>query len=130
MLIGASGSGKSSLINFLAGKKLALVGDAGSSCTKDNIFYEVPFEKRMLRIFDTQGFNDTSGVPNATVASKIKSELMNESSTKQIDAVWILHSAKSDRSYLKTIFSTFEAIIGAEMWGLTTIIITQCDEKM
>ena len=55
---------------------------------------------------------------------------MKESTTKQIDAVWILHSAKSDRCQLKDIFSKFEAFIGPEMRGMTTIIITQCDRVM
>ena len=55
---------------------------------------------------------------------------MNESSTKQIDAVWILHSAVSDRCHLDTIYSNFEAIIGPEIRGMTTIIITKCDSVM
>ena len=41
LLFGASGSGKSSLINYLAGKPLAPVGHSGISCTKVNTFYEV-----------------------------------------------------------------------------------------
>ena len=61
LLIGTSGSGKSSLINYLAGDdNLAPVGNSGSSCTKDNMFYDVTFFNRKLRIFDTQGFNDTA----------------------------------------------------------------------
>ena len=55
---------------------------------------------------------------------------MNESSTQQIDAVWIVHGAKSERCYLKAIFTEFSALIGPEMRGLTTIIITQCDTVM
>ena len=55
---------------------------------------------------------------------------MNEHSTKQIDAVWILHSAPSSRCYLEYIFSSFEAFIGPEMRGMTTIIITHCDLNM
>ena len=55
---------------------------------------------------------------------------MNESSTKQIDAVWILHDASSKTCYLKKIFSSFEAIIGTEILGMTTILITQCDSVM
>jgi hypothetical protein len=56
--------------------------------------------------------------------------LINESSTRQIDAVWILHDASSHRCYLEAIFSEFEAFIGPEMRGMTTIIITQCDTVM
>ena len=55
---------------------------------------------------------------------------MSNSSTKQIDAVWILHSAKSDRCHLEEIFSQFEAFIGPDMRGMTTVIITQCDTVM
>ena len=75
MLIGDAGSGKSSLINYLAGALLAPVGDSGSSCTKDNMFYDVALFNKKLRILDTQGFNDTDmGLKKGTldVASRIK----------------------------------------------------------
>ena len=62
---------------------------------------------KKITIFDTQGFNDTADFKNATIASKIMNQLMSKSSTKQFDAVWIVHSAKSDRSYLNAIFSNF-----------------------
>ena len=112
MLIGPVGSGKSSLINYLAGARLAPVGDSGSSYTKENIFYEVTWLNKKLRILDAQGLNDTDMGLNRNVASKIKFWLMNCSSTRQIDAVWIAHNASSKRCYLKAIFSEFEAFIG------------------
>ena len=56
---------------------------------------------------------------------------MNEpSSTKQIDAIWILHDASSNKCYLEAIFSDFEAFIGPEMRGVTTVIITRCDTAL
>jgi predicted GTPase len=74
LLIGTSGSGKSSLINYLAGAPLAPVGHTGSSCTKGIMSYEVTFQNKRLRIFDTQGFNDTGSFidTNGNVASRIK----------------------------------------------------------
>jgi predicted GTPase len=75
LMIGTSGSGKSSLINYLAGATLAPVGHTGSSCTTENMSYELTFENKKLRIFDTQGFNDTAtGFTNGNgyVASRIK----------------------------------------------------------
>jgi predicted GTPase len=74
LLIGTSGSGKSSLINYLAGKDLAPVGDGGDSCTTKNISYDITLLDKNLRIFDTQGFNDTGGftIGNGNVASKIR----------------------------------------------------------
>ena len=71
LLIGSTGSGKSSLINYLAGREdLARVGDTGDSCTRDNMYYDVTFNNKNLRIFDTQGFNDTNFLDgNGKVAS-------------------------------------------------------------
>jgi predicted GTPase len=73
LLIGTSGSGKSSLINYLAGGTQAPVGHCGSSCKKDSMFYDVTFKNKKLRIFNTQGFNDTNGFTdgNGNVASRI-----------------------------------------------------------
>ena len=75
LLMGTSGSGKTSLIKYLAGDILTPEGDSGNSCMKDNMFYEVTLKNKKLRIFDTQGFNDnTRGFTNDNwnVASRIK----------------------------------------------------------
>jgi tRNA U34 5-carboxymethylaminomethyl modifying GTPase MnmE/TrmE len=58
LLIGASNSGKSSLINYLAGAPLAPVGDLDldRDYTKENKSYEVYLLNMKLRIFDTLGF--------------------------------------------------------------------------
>ena len=55
---------------------------------------------------------------------------MSESSTRQIDAVWIVHSALSDRCHLKDYYYAFEAFVGLEIRGMTTVIITKCDSVM
>jgi predicted GTPase len=44
LLFGTSGSGKSSLINYLAGEYLAPVGNSGSSCTMNNKSYQVTIQ--------------------------------------------------------------------------------------
>ena len=46
LVMGTSGSGKSSLINYLAGATLAEVTKSGISCTTETMFYDVPlFDK-------------------------------------------------------------------------------------
>ena len=72
MLLGTSGCGKSSFINYLAKKEVAEVSDNGESCTKKVKCYEVVVLGKRLRLFDTQGYNDTKGEMNEKVASKIR----------------------------------------------------------
>ena len=72
MLLGTSGCGKSSFINYLAQEEVAKVSDNGESCTEEVKCYEVVVLEKKLRLFDTQGYNDTKGEMNETVASKIR----------------------------------------------------------
>ena len=95
MLIGTSGAGKSSLINYLEGKPQAKVGKGGKACTKKSEVHKVTLFSKKLNIIDTQGLNDTNGfiTNNGQVASRIRYQFMRNSSTKQIDAIWMLHDA-------------------------------------
>jgi GTPase SAR1 family protein len=73
-LIGTSGSGKSSLINYLAGKTLAKEGNTGNACTNKSESFKVTLGNKQLNIIDTQGFNDTNAffIGNGQVASRIR----------------------------------------------------------
>lgn len=56
---------------------------------------------------------------------------MNNSSTKQIDAIWIVQSCTNTRSYLDAMIVPFESFIGkAEILKMTTVIISHCDMMM
>ena len=72
MVLGPSGSGKSSFINYLTQRNDAEVSDKGESCTKFIKCHEAVFFGQKIRFFDTQGYNDTDGEINETVASKIR----------------------------------------------------------
>ncbi|KAN0090973.1 hypothetical protein V8E55_004539 [Tylopilus felleus] len=78
VFIGETGSGKSSVINLIAGRNLAEVSPDVQPCTGNFAHYDVPLaiEGRpgMCRLWDTPGLNKASGLGrlfrrNTTVAS-------------------------------------------------------------
>ncbi|KAF8645360.1 hypothetical protein AX16_007863 [Volvariella volvacea WC 439] len=66
ILFGETGSGKSSIVNMLAGRDEAAISNGARGCTFKNESYIVNIEKKQFRIFDTAGFDEsTQGtVPN------------------------------------------------------------------
>lgn len=67
--MGVSGCGKSTLINTIFGEPVAKIGRGNGSCTSEVTPYEGMFEGISVRLIDTMGFNDTSGILNETIVS-------------------------------------------------------------
>jgi len=57
VFIGETGSGKSSVINLIAGRECATVSPDAMPCTGDFASYEVSMEERTYRLWDTPGLN-------------------------------------------------------------------------
>ncbi|KAI6157417.1 P-loop containing nucleoside triphosphate hydrolase protein [Pisolithus tinctorius] len=58
VLFGESGAGKSSVINLIAGYRLAKVSSKARGCTLDSTEYRLIANESHLRIFDTVGMNN------------------------------------------------------------------------
>lgn len=61
VFIGETGSGKSSVINLIAGYDYAAVSPDAAPCTADFASYQVSIEGRTYRMWDTPGLNEPSG---------------------------------------------------------------------
>lgn len=58
VLIGKTGSGKSSIVRYLTGSPGVQVGDGYKSCTPGNIEYGIPMEQSLVQMLDTRGLGE------------------------------------------------------------------------
>jgi len=67
VFFGAAGSGKSSIINMVAGKQVASVANGLKGCTFESSCYEVDINGSTFNLWDTAGLNEavTGKVPDA-----------------------------------------------------------------
>lgn len=65
VLFGESGSGKSSIINMIAERQIAVVSSSANGCTFENALYPLNILGSTINVFDTAGLNesDTGTVP-------------------------------------------------------------------
>ena len=61
LVIGLTGSGKSSFVNFMTNKDLCEVSDKGSSCTKDYKMVDLYDKDTVYYFVDTPGLDDAAG---------------------------------------------------------------------
>lgn len=86
ILFGASGAGKSSVVNMLAEKQLVKTSNDGSGTTKESKPYIINIGGKDFRIYDTAGFDDGEGcqVPAITAVVQLYKLL------KELDGVSLL----------------------------------------
>ncbi|KAF8886157.1 hypothetical protein BD779DRAFT_1441881 [Infundibulicybe gibba] len=58
ILFGETGSGKSSIVNMLAGKSCAVVSSAAKGCTFEHKKYQVDIMGKPFHVFDTAGLDE------------------------------------------------------------------------
>ena len=71
LVIGPTGSGKSTLVNALMGRTVARVGEGTSSVTRQVKKHEGEFEGVKIRVYDTVGFSDTEGRSEDSIVKEI-----------------------------------------------------------
>ena len=64
LVVGLTGSGKSSFINFMTNKDLCEVSDNASSCTKNYKMVDLYYDSKVYYFVDTPGLDDAEGDKN------------------------------------------------------------------
>ncbi|KAF9222626.1 hypothetical protein BS17DRAFT_172839 [Gyrodon lividus] len=111
IFIGDTGSGKSSIINLIAGDGLAAISSGVPACTTRITHYDVPLWGRTYRLWDTPGLNEASrfGFTFSTPASEtlLKAFIRERYLKREIDLV--VFCVRSGRSHkcMESAYKTF-----------------------
>ena len=118
LVIGPTGSGKSTLINALIGDTIAEAGHGLSSVTRKLKMYEGEYKRVKIRVYDTVGFSDTK--------SKSDNDIIKEiAKASKFDLILICTRMDSRADHkIKQMFKVLCDNISQKMWGRTVIVLT------
>ena len=118
LVIGPTGSGKSTLINALMGDTVARVGQGATSVTTEVEEYAGEYEGVKIRVYDTVGFGDTEGKSDEITINEM-------ADANKFDLVLICVRMDS-RVYgdVRNMFSMLGKKMSKEIWKRSVIVLT------
>ena len=118
LVIGVTGSGKSTLINALLGDNVAEVGHGATSVTVEVKKYEGKFKGVKMNIYDTIGFRDTEGKSDGSILKEIAA-----ANKFDLVLVCIKLEERVDRDIQK-VFTELARSLCKELWRRTIVVAT------
>lgn len=118
LVIGPTGTGKSTLINALMGDAVAEVGHGAASVQNEVKLHEGEYSGIKIRIYDTTGFSDSEGKSDITIVREIAKE-------NKFDLILIclrMDSRADDK--VRTMFTIMGEMIRNEMWERVVVVLT------
>uniref|UniRef100_A0A1X7SMP9 G domain-containing protein n=1 Tax=Amphimedon queenslandica TaxID=400682 RepID=A0A1X7SMP9_AMPQE len=118
LVIGPTGSGKSTIVNALMGIVVANVDQGAESNSSETKEYEGAVMEVKIKIYDTIGFGDTRGKSGKHIVREIAKK-------NKFDLILICLKFDS-RAYgdVKDMFTTLKKEISNEMWERSVIVLT------
>ena len=118
LVIGPTGSGKSTLINALMGKTMAEAGHGAKGVTTEVGEYEGEFKGVKIKIYDTIGFRDTEGKSDGSILKEI-------AAVNKFDLVLVCMKLEDRVNRdIKKIFVELALSLHKEMWRRTVVVAT------
>ena len=118
LVIGPTGSGKSTLINNLLGKIVAEADHGASSVTGQVELHEGEYEGIKIRVYDTVGFGDTEGKSNQSIIKEIA-----DAGEFDLVLVCVKMVSRADKD-MKNMFTILRMKLNREMWKRSVIVLT------
>jgi GTP-binding protein EngB required for normal cell division len=122
LLMGETGVGKSSFINWNTQKMIAEIGEDYSSMTQYVKKYNSSIGNDSFSLIDTPGIFDTTGLSNEDILNLIQVELLNMK-TEDLSGVIVILDGKRIRQRIGEIASSVQQILGKECLIKSTIFM-------
>ena len=118
LVIGPTGSGKSTLINALMGKTMAEAGHGAKGVTTKVGEYEGEFKGVKIKIYDTIGFRDSEGRSDGSILKEI-------AAVNKFDLVLVCMKLEGRVNRdIKKVFVELALSLRKEMWRRTIVVAT------
>ena len=124
IIFGKTGSGKSTFLNWLAGRELFTVSNSYKSCTKKCQMEKVNVNGVTFELIDTPGFFDDEDMD---IEEKIRSYIITLS--EGINFAFLafpIDTTRFDSNY-KDMFKIVESLLGKKVFPYMAILLTKID---
>ena len=132
LVIGKTGTGKSSLCNVIAGEEsghdIFPVSAAAEACTNVTQFADINFngnEERPISLIDTVGLDEQSVEDNADVVAELVEKLRNACDFVNLFAVIVNGNDQRFDASTSHMLKTFETMFGDELWPRAVFVFTK-----
>jgi len=132
LIIGKTGTGKSSLCNRIAGypanADIFPVSSEATSCTQSTQFGTIKFDgnaERIMSLIDTIGFDDPNNDTDVKIIAELVDKLKNSCDYVNLFAIAVNGQAPRLDGSLVAMIKIFEEMFGEQFWNQCVLLFTR-----